>query len=1061
MKDNENNSDRQPKDAGQRRQVSVLFADMVGYTATVARLGEERSLDFVRMIYDTLARVVDHHGGTVRDFAGDSIMALFGIPDALEDPALRAGRTALAIHAAFAAAADDIEAQFGVRPVMRIGISSGTVVMAAVQSDDGPATAVGSTVNLASRIESLAAPGGTLICDTTQRLIAWVSDLAFVGEHAIKGLTAPHKIWELRAIHENATRFDASLAQGLSSYVGRQDELHLLADAFAQTQKTPAVVDLAAEPGLGKTRLVFEFLQQVADDDPLVLKGYCFSDGQQTPYLPILEIIRKTFRIKDDDDPATVAAKLEFGLRKWDQFSDENLGLMLNLLGLKPPVGVLDGLDGVLIGLRSRELLPNLLAARCATQKVILLIEDSHWMDTASEEILRHLVRRQDLKNLMIIQTRRPEYTPDWVDNPFVTRIALRPLGAEDIVYLAQKRLGVAVLPDGLARELNERAGGNPLFGEEILSFLIEQGALRVEGGTAYFDADLGALGLPITMQSLLTARLEQLRPEDQKLLQAASVVGRRFSAGLLYELVDAPDQIDTALQRLQAQDVLYREADSSDYVFKHVLLRDCVYQSLVSSRRAALHLAVADTLAARGANRLQEAAETLAFHYGQTDRTDQAFRYSAMAGDKSLGIYSLDEANKYFTAALALYQADPDCATQEEFAAFLASFALCANISLRVTDIIALAETVRPILAQVGDSRHHVLFLHHYVSCLICNGKYRAANAVQEELTAMAVRLRDPASEVYALVNELSVSIYFAPMTNDQFAAKVRQVETYMERIDDAYIQNFFLATLGWNELTRGRVARAHAASDRMIALGKENNDPRALGYGTAMKALIAMVTDNHQLALRMAEEAQEASKVEFERAIAEAARVAAMIPLEKPGAVDVVQRHIRSCNAKGWALFTFGPATMLGVAYALQGRIADGLHQIETTIQRRTDEGTAVAADWARLFLCELYLAILTGEGGASLAVFFKNFRAIIWVMLFGEKRLVAMVDQIRKNPQFDDQGHYLARCDMIMGLLYKAKKKKQLALKHLTRAQVVVETAGPSPMLTRINDALAELA
>lgn len=1061
MKDAKPISQKQPTDLVQRRQVSVLFADMVGYTATVARLGEEQSLAFVRLVYETLARVVEDHGGVVRDFAGDSIMALFGIPDALEDPALRAARAGIAIHAAFASAGDQIETQFGVRPVMRIGISSGTVIMAPVQSGDGPTTAVGNTVNLASRIEALAPPGATLICETTQQLIAWVTDLAFFGEHQIKGLPDAQKIWEIKAVHDRSTRFDASIAQGLSSYVGRDGELDQMSAALARAENALAVVDLVAEPGLGKTRLVFEFLQRVAADKVRVLTGHCFSDRQQVPFLPIIEIVRSAFQIKERDDPEKIASKLTSGLTKWGSHTDENLALLLNLLGLKPSTSVLDGLDGVLIGLRTRELLPELLRARSANQQVILLIEDSHWIDSASETLLRELIKRDDLKNLLIVQTRRPEYQPDWLSNPAITRIALRPLGFSDLAHLAQKRLGVDTLPDTLASQLNDRAGGNPLFGEEILSFLLEQGALRVDAGTAYFDADLGASGLPITMRSLLTARLEQLRPDDQQLLQAASVVGRRFSPGLLSELVQNDDSIETALERLQTHDVLYREANSSDYIFKHALLRDCVYQSLVASRRTALHLAVADALAARAANRLQEAAEALAFHYGQTDRNDQAFRYSTMAGDKSLGVYSLDEANTYFTSALALYQSDPACATKEEFAAFLASFALCANISLRVKDIIELADTVRPILAQVGDNRDHVLFLHHYVSCLVCNGKYREAYWIQQDLTAMADRLGDPASQVYGLVSELSVSIYFKPIDNAEFAAKVRQVETYLERIDDAYIQNFFLATLGWNELTRGRVGKAHAASDRMIATGRADNNPRAMGYGTAMKALIAMVTDNHELALQKAEEASRASKVEFELAIAEAARVGAMVPLEKPGAIDVVKQHIQSCEKKGWSLFTFGPATMLGVAYALQGRVGDGLRQIETAIQNRSDEGTEVAADWARLFLCELYLAILTGEGGFSPGVLFRNFRAILSVVLFGEKRLIATVDQIRNNPQFDEQGHYIARCDMIMGLLYKAKKKKQLAREHLSKAQVIVETAGRSPMLTRINEALEELA
>jgi len=1039
----------------------VLFADMVGYTSIVARLDEEKALEFVRTVYDTLVRAVEANGGAVRDFAGDSIMALFGIPDALEDPALRACRAASSIHAAFHAAVPGFETRFGVRPEMRVGISSGTVLMATVQGESGPTTAVGNTVNLAARLENLAPSGGSLICDTTRGLVEWITELSFFGEHEIKGLTAPQKLWQLQAVHDVATRFDASVAQGLSDCVGRKDELNAMSAAMTRSKTARSVVDLVAEPGLGKTRLVFEFLHQLPSDNVAVLTGYCFADGQQVPFLPFLEIIRNTFLINEADNPLRVQAKLEGGLEKYGLLSRENLGLMMNLLGLKPPEGFLVGLDGVLIGLRTRELLMASLRKKCARDRVVLLIEDGHWMDSASERLLATVIKDQDLSNLLIIQTRRPEYTPEWLGSADVTTVALRPLNVEDFADLAQSRLGVTELPDGLAEQLTDRAGGNPLFGEEILSFLLDQGSLRVENGKAYVDSGISESGLPLTMRSLLTARVERLKPEDREILEAAAAIGRRFDPGLLSQIVENTDETGAALQRMQAQDVLFREANSSDYIFKHVLLRDSVYQSLVASRRSELHLAIAETLAQRNANRLQEVAETLAFHYGQTDRTDQAFQYSAMAGDKSLGVYSLDEANRYFVVAFELYQKDPGCASDEQFAAFMASYALCSNISMRVKTIIELASTVRPILQKVGDNQHHALFLHHYVSCLVCNGKYHEAHWVQEELTEMADRLKDPSSKAYAMVNELSVSIYHSPIENERFEARKREVEAVLAKIDDAYIHNFYLATVGWNELTRGRVARAHAASDRMIALGKSKSDPRALGYGTAMKALIAMVTDDHELALKMAEEARKASQAEFERAIAEAARVGAMVPLEKPGAMEVVQQHIRKCTEKGWTLFTFGPATMLGVAYALNGQVAKGLRQVEWAIQKRTDEGTQVSADWARLFLCEMYLAILTGEGGGSLKVLIRNFRSILWVMLFGRKRLIAMIEQVRRNPQFDDNGHYIARCDMIMGLLYKARKKKSQAKDYLTKARVIVESAGRSPMLSRIDAALAELA
>jgi class 3 adenylate cyclase len=1050
----------QPTPPGERRQVSVLFTDMVGYTAIVEQLGEERALPFVRMIYDRLTEAVSEHGGTVRGFAGDSIMAIFGIPDAQEDAALRACRTALFIQAEFAAAADDIEAQFGVRPSMRVGVSSGVVVMAPVEGEGAPPTAVGNTVNLASRIQGLARPGGCLICDETRRLVEWIVDLNFDGEYEVKGVTKPKKLWQLLSIREGATRFDASLARGLSHHVGRDDDLNTMADALGRARDQLCGIDLVAEPGLGKTRMVFEFQQRLETEEAMVLTGHCSADGQQIPFLPLLEVVRSSFWILDEDEPALIARRIKAGLRKLELYTSENLGLLLNLLGIKPPEGSLEGLDGVLVGLRTRDLVPALLKALCRFNKVVLLLEDIHWIDSASEELLRKLMGNSAQANLLVIHTRRPEYVPDWCDSPAITSIALKPLAANDIRRLAQTRLGVDDLPDALIQQVTDRAGGNPLFGEEILTFLVQQGALRIEAGKVDFDAALGESGLPASMQSLLTARIDRLQVEDRALLEAAAAIGRRFDPGLLSYVVDKAIETGASLQRLQAQDIVYRENNSSDYVFKHVLLRDTVYQSLVAVRRAELHLVIAKALEIRNEDRLSEAAETLAYHFGLTDRSDLAFTYNALAGAKSLGIFSLGEANGYFASALALYQRDPACADDERFAAFLADYALCSNISLRVRTLTELAIQVRPILDGFGDSRHHVHFLHHYVSCLVWNGRYLDALSVQHELSAMAERLGEPEDIAYALVSEMAVSCYCGQLTSEAFEDKRRQAEVILEGLDDAFLQNFFSANIGWNAVCRGRVLEAHEAAEQMIAVGVSTKDPRALGYGTAMKALIALISDDHQKALEMSEQALGQSRAEFERAIASAAKYGALVQLKKPGAVEELKNFLDRCSERGWSLFHSTPDTMLGVALAMDGRIDEGLQHIERIIARREKDGYQTAADWYRLFLCEVYLEILSGEGDASLGVLMRNIRSLSGVFIFGPRRIVSLVEKVRLNTLFDHAGHHIGRVEMILGLMFKIKKKKALAQHHLSEAHRIVSPAGPSPMLTRIDVALAEL-
>ena len=1033
---------------------------MVGYTAIAERIGEERTLGLVRIIYEKLTGAVHEHGGSVRGFAGDSIMAVFGVPEAQEDTALRACRTALAIHAAFAAAADEMESQFGERPMMRAGVSSGIAVMAPIEGEAAALTAVGDTVNLASRLQGLARAGGTMICDTTRRLVEWLADTSFDGEQPIKGKSKPQKVWRLNSVRKGGTRFDASLGQGLSPHVGRDDELAKLHDALGRARERLQVIDLVAEPGLGKTRLVSEFLQRLQADEAFVLIGHCAADGQQIPFLPFLEVVRGAFWIRPEDDPPEITRKVDAGLRALELHTTENLGLLLNLLGLEPPEASLAGLDGVLIGLRTRELLPALLKARRGASTVVVLLEDIHWVDRASEEMIGKLIEAGEQPNLLVIHTTRPEYLPRWRGGFGVTTIALKPLAASDIQHVLRTRLGVASLPDALMKQVTERAGGNPLFGEEILSFLIEQGALRVASGKADFDAAIGEDGLPTSIQGLLAARMDRLPREDRTLLQAAATIGRRFDPNLLSLVVETEDDVGAALQRLQAQDIVFRQADSSDYVFKHILLRDSVYQSLVTGRRIELHRKIAEALERRSEGRLAEAAETLAHHYVRADRKNLAFTYLAMAGAKSLGVYSLDEADRYLSSAIALFERDPSCASDERLVELLSRYALCSNISLRPKTMIEVNTRFRPVLNRSGDSHHHVLILHHYVSSLVWTNRFHDALSVQQELSAMARRLCDPKSMAYALVSELSVSTYCAPVSIEVFQARRREAETTLANVDDAYLRNFYSAILAYDEVNRGRLTEARAAVQRLMVNGVSMNDPRSVGYATAMRALIAILSDNYEAGLEIADLGIAISRAPFERAIASSARNIALVLLNKPGALDEVGGYIAKCSENGWSLFLSGPDNLWGVGLAMNGRIDEGLRYIEQTISRRDEEGYRASADWCRLFLCEIYLDILSGAGKPSLGLFLRNFRSLASVLTFGAQRIRVLIERVRSNPQFDRDGHFIGRAEMILGLLHKAKKRKALARTHLTEARRIVSAFGPSPMLSRIEAALAEL-
>lgn len=404
------NSTQTAAPSGERRQVTVLFADMVGFVEVSERIGEDATFSLIRQIYELLTAAIKDQGGWAKDFTGDGVMALFGASEALEDAPLRACRSGLSIHQRLAAAASTFESQYGSRPQMRIGVNSGLAVVARIFSQDAAVTALGDTVNLASRLQKLAEPGTVYLSESTRRLVEGQAETVFAGEFDIKGKSEPQKVYRLDSVRPGATRFETSVFRGLSAYVGRERELQLLERSLADARQKVCIIDVVAEPGMGKSRLLYEFRRRLSDGRAFLLQGSCSPDGRQTPFRTFIEVVRDLFQVSIAEPENEVRRKLEQGLAGLELNSAQSYGLLLNMIGLKPPDGALTGLDGVLIGMRTREMLQRLLEARCRRSPVALLIEDIHWIDRASEEVLSRIASDDSRLGLLILHTRRPEY---------------------------------------------------------------------------------------------------------------------------------------------------------------------------------------------------------------------------------------------------------------------------------------------------------------------------------------------------------------------------------------------------------------------------------------------------------------------------------------------------------------------------------------------------------------------------------------------------------------------------------------------------------------------------
>jgi tetratricopeptide (TPR) repeat protein len=818
------------------------------------------------------------------------------------------------------------------------------------------------------------------------------------------------------------------------------------------------VIDLAAEPGMGKSRLLYEFRQRIGKDSAFVLAGNCSPDGQQTPFLPFIEVVRGSFRIRAGESEKEIAQKLEMGLTALGLQSIRNLGLLLHLLGLSVPDDALSGLDSVLIGLRVRDLLQQLLEALCNLSPVIMIVEDLHWIDSASEELLGKIVDSKTKLRLLLVTTHRPEYTPPWRDRRAVTNLHLEPLVIGDIRLLVQARLNVDALPEGLARHLTEKAEGNPLFAEEIVSYLTERGILRTSSGKLDFN-DSGATGaLPASVQSLLASRVDRLSPNDRALLQAASAIGRRFDPLLLAVAVNDTD-VDDRLAAMQSLDLVHRAGKSDDYSFKHALVRDALYQSLLSEARSALHAKIGKEIERRGGNRLPEVAEILAHHYSHTNMADKAFAYLSMAGSKSLSVYSLEEATHYFTAARALLDKNPDCGSDDQVTEFLVSYSSLLNMKARIVEMIDLIDGYLTRIKP--DDPRAIIVHHHYVFALLWNTAYQKATTALRAMAQMADHLGDNRSKAYYLASEMLVSTIVRPKSLNELENLTNEAINNARAIADPYIQYWIRFVIAWEQFHQGRMLEARESAHELMQVGRVFGDPRPTGLGLSILALIGLLSDSYAEAVEYSTQAMAVAVAPWEWETAINIKGCALVLLRQTDDGLNILDAFRQRSLKDGHLYSLTSSEpIIGVSKVLLGNIREGIRWIEDAILRQEKSGYRDAADWYRLFLAEIYLQIIEGNEKPPIMVLLKNIPVLLEVTLTASRKIPELTSAVLKNPRLHSSGHHVARAQMILGLLYKVKKKHALAVEHLTEAKRILSQFGQTPILARVDTALAQL-
>ena len=626
---------------GERKQVTVLFADIVGSTELIRDRDPEEAQRLLDGAVERMMAAVHRYEGTVSRLQGDGLMAMFGAPVAHEDHAVRACYAALAMLESVRSYAEEVRQEHGAVVEMRVGINSGEVIVRLISDDlHMDYTAMGEMVHLAARIEGLARAGTALLSATTLALVEGFVEARPLGPTPVRGFDQPVDVYELFGAGAARTRLQASAARGLSRFVGRQHELEVVRTALERAGAGHGqVVALVGEPGIGKSRLVHEATQAPGAAGWLVLQSGAVSYGTATTYLPLIDLLKAYGRIEPSDDAHTAHEKLAGRLLALDRGLAAILPPLLALLDLPTHDPGWADLDPAHRRRATLDALQRLFLRESQEQPLLLVFEDLHWIDSETQALLDALVEALPTARILLLVNYRPEYTHAWGNKSAYTRLRIDPLEEGSADRLLEALLGSDASVEPLKPLLVERTEGNPFFLEESVRALVESGALAGERGAYRLVRPVESIRVPATVQAVLSARIDRLPPDEKRLLQTAAVIGKDVPFAILRAIADTPDvDLHAAVSHLQAAEMLHAVSlfPEPQYTLEHALTHDVAYGSLLQERRRELHARIVGAIERLYPDRLAEHVERLAHHALRAEVWEPAADYSHQAGNRA-----------------------------------------------------------------------------------------------------------------------------------------------------------------------------------------------------------------------------------------------------------------------------------------------------------------------------------------------------------------------------------------------------------------------------------------
>ena len=845
-----------PTPEAERRQLTVMFCDLVGSTALAERFDPEDLGEIVRTYQDSCAGIVSRYEGYIARYMGDGILAYFGYPHAHEDDAERALRAGLEITKTI----PKLEPHPGLSLAVRVGVATGPVVVGETIGEGASKEqmVVGETPNLAARLQSVAEPNTMVISPTTRKLAAEHFDYVALGAHELKGISEPVEAWLVLHLRESSEVSPATVPQGM--LVGRDQELSLLNERWVTAVGGEGqVVYLSGEPGIGKTRLVEALREKVGRDEAIQVMIRCSSYHTSSAFYPMQVHLERVIGRTADDGPAETFAKIERLLADY-RFADETTTLLFaGLLGISPPAWTKPlQMPPEQQKEQTRAAIMAWMVEDAERQPLLLVWEDLHWADPSTVELVGSIIDHTPTVPVLVLLVARPDFNPPWGTRSHLTPMTLTRLGTEPVEAIAHGVTKGVTLPGELLTQIVQRADGVPLFIEEMTKSIIESGVLRRINHHYELVEALSEITIPITLHDSLMARLDRLQ-KAKSLAQIAAVIGRHFAYPLLHSVAHIDEAtLQEQLRELIDAELIYPKGvpPQATYVFKNALIQDVAYESLLHRRREELHGAIAEAIETDKGERVGEQAGVLAHHYARSAHPIKAIGYALQAGDESVRLHARAEATMHYSRALTIAQELSDSVeaqrNQIDAMVKLASVGSTREDSARDTQNLLQAQSMAEAL---GDECRLAQVLYWRSRLFYVSGDMRTALDYSEQGLAIADRISDETLAAWPvnLIGRISFLQGDYPRASQLLARNAEQMKELGNIVEEATIWGFAAMTSAY----MGELEEALSYAERGIRLARESQDPFAQAAAVYYRGFVRAVHGNWPTAIADYEEA------------------------------------------------------------------------------------------------------------------------------------------------------------------------------------------------------------